>query len=161
MYMNQVEANRLLNNSNSADFNGRRDMFGATLNSITSMNNYFGGQNLPQVKVVDYGFQIEPLSGPETAPLAQYQKFISNGVGILVGKRPGNAPVGHFQMTINASNPHSNDGPISSGPYMYVKDYFNGILAPKETPGKVEVHAGMNGGLSLEYPYSVVACQLG
>ncbi len=159
MHVNQITGNRLLNNSNVSDFGGRRDQYGATYNNLATMNNYFAGQNLPQIKVVDYGFQPIPLQGPQTNPAVQYQKFIANGVGILIGKRPGNAPVGKFHMTINEMNPSG--GGLTTGPYQFIADEFQGINAPKLPGGSLKVHQGFNGGLALEYPYSVVACTLG
>lgn len=154
LYLNQVQANRLLNNSNTADFGGRRDQYGATLNNLVSFNNYFQGQNLPKIVVYDAGYQLNPLSGPETAPSTQFQKFIPNGVGILVGARTNGAPIGHTQMTIQAMMPGGNP---SAGVYSFVKDYAQGINAPLEVPPKMEVHMGWNGGTTIEFPSAIVA----
>ena len=154
LYVNQVQANNLLNNSNAADFGGRRGMYGATLNNMVDANNYFRNQKLPTVEVYDLGFQNQAVAGVETST-SQYSKFIPNGLGALVGKRTNGAPVGNFMDAISMQNMQA--GMRGSGPYSYVKDYFNGTLAPKETPGKIEVHRGYSGGPVLTFPSAVVA----
>lgn len=155
LYVNQVQANRMLNNANASDFGGRRSQYGATLNDITAFNNYFQGQNLPKVKVIDEGFQPFPVSGPITNSTTQFIKFIPNGVGILVGKRGGSSKVGEWQNTINANNPG-----FGAGSYQFIKDYANGINATKEVPPKIEINRGFNGGLALEFPNSIVALSI-
>lgn len=154
LYMNQVTANRLLNNANAADYGGRRNAAGATLNNLGAFNNYFAGQNLPEIVIYDAGYQPFPVSGPITNPLSQFIKFIPDGVGILVGRRPGNSPVGEWRQTIQAMQP----GGESPGEYNYIKDYARGINAPIETPPKIEVHAGFNGGIVIYYPSAIVTC---
>lgn len=150
-YLNQVTANNILNNTNSADFGGRRDQYGATLNSLPGFNSYFQAQNLPQLKIVDEGYQPLPLNGVQTNPSLQFQKFIPTGTIIIVGKRPGGANVGEWQQTINAMNPGN-----APGPYSIIKDFANGINAPREVPPKIEIHAGVNGGPAILYPSAVL-----
>lgn len=153
LYVNQITGNRLLNNTNSADLAGRRDQYGATLNSLVGFNNYFQGQNLPKVVVYDDGYQLSPISGPITKT-TQFQKFIPDGVGILIGSRPNGGPIGEFQMTVQAMQPGANP---TSGAYSFVKDFAQGINAPLEVPPRMEVHMGFNGGLALYFPSAVVA----
>lgn len=150
-YMNQVTANRILNNGNSADFGGRRDQYGATLNALPQFNSYFAAQNLPKIVVVDDGYQPFPVSGVEINPSLQFQKFIPDGTIIVVGKRPGGANVGEWQQTINAMNPGN-----APGPYGFVKDYANGINTGKEVAPKIEIHGGVNGGPAILYPSAIV-----
>jgi hypothetical protein len=157
-YMNQITANQLINNGNAADFGGRRNQFGATLNNLPDMANYFGAQNLPKPVVFDDGYQPYPVQGPETNPPAQFVKFIPNGLSILIGPRTNGDPVGHFKKTLQAMQP---GGGISSGDYNFVKDYAQGINAPLEVPPRIEVHYGYNGGPVLEFPSSVIAATLG
>lgn len=152
-YMNQVTANRLLNNQNASDFGGRRGQYGATLNNLVAFNSYFGGQNLPQIQIYDDGYLPLPVNGPITTPSTQFQKFIPDGKVVVVGKRPGNAPVGETQMTIQAMQP---GGGAASGEYRFVKDYARGINAPVEVPPKIEVHRGFNGGLAVYYGNAIV-----
>lgn len=156
LYVNQVTANRLINNANASDFGGRRNQAGSTLNNLASFNSYFAGQNLPQIKIIEDGFQPFPIAGPETNPVAQYVKFIPDGLAILVGKRPAGQTVGEWQRTLNLNNPGG-----ASGPYQYVKDYIKGYNAPKETPPRIEVHRGFNGGLAIYFAAAVVAWTVG
>lgn len=152
-YMNRVTANRLINNANASDFGGRRSMAGSTLNNVGAFNSYFAGQDLPQIQVVDDGYQLAPLNGVETSPSTQFQKFIPTGTVIVVGQRPNGAPVGEMQMTLQAMNP---SGQAAAGEYHFVKDFAQGINAPVEVPPRVEIHRGFNGGLALLYPAAVV-----
>lgn len=152
LYMNQVTANRLINNTNSSDFGGKKDQYGATLNALPAFNNYFQGQNLPKVEINDRGYQLLPISGPETTPTTQFKKFIPDGTAILVGKRPDNSNVLEFQQTINAMNPG-----FAAGPYQFIKDFSAGINAPKELPPRLEVHRGFNGGLTVLFPSAIVS----
>lgn len=150
-YINQQEANFLLNNSNPNDFGGRRMMWGNTINNIEAANSYFASQNLPQILIYDLGFQNQAVSGVETS-LSQYTQFIPTGKGVLVGVRSDGSPVGHFMNTINLANPGR-----GSGPYSFVKDSASGLNAPKEVPGKIQVHRGFNGGPILEFPSAIVS----
>lgn len=152
-YMNQATANLLLNNANAADFGGRRSQYGQTFNNIDMFNNYFAAQGLPTVVVYDQGYQRAPLSGPITSASLQFVKFIPDHIVVVVGKRPGNSPVGEFQQTVQAMNPM---GAPSGGEYRFVKNYANGTNAPVEVPPKLEVHRGFNGGPTIFYPSAIV-----
>lgn len=154
--VNQVKANQLLNNTNTADFGGRRNQAGATLNNLDAFNNYFQGQGLPKVVVYDKGWQLAPLSGGITSPSTQFQKFLDNNTGILIGKRLNGDPVGEWQQTVQAMQP-GNAGP---GEYTFVKDYAKGVNAPMEVPPRLEVHHGFNGGLALYYPSAIVSAAI-
>lgn len=157
MYINQFTANALINNQNANDLDGRRGQYGSTLNNLLAISSYFQAQNLPAIEVYDEGYQIAPIVGPETTPLTsaglpnQFQKFIPNHGGILVGKRPNGETVGEYQITANSA---AGNQPVS---YTWVADYFNGINAPKTIPGKMEVYRVVNGGPALFFPYSVLA----
>ena len=54
-------------------------------------------------------------------------------------------------MTRNLNNPGG-----APGSYRYIKDFAQGINAPKETPPHIETHRGHNGGVTIEYPSAVV-----
>lgn len=146
-YMNQVTANRLLNNANTADLAGRRNQFGATINNIEGVASYWGAQNLPKIVVYDAGYY--PTIGGTTA--AQFTKFIQDGEVFVVGVRPGNARVGEMQMTRNAMNPN-----LAPGSYRFIKDYANGVNAPKEVPPRIEIHRGWNGGPVVFFASAIV-----
>jgi hypothetical protein len=154
LYVNQVTAFNFISNTNAADLGFFKDQFGATINlDLTKVNQFLASRNLPQLKVYDDFFQTIQIAGPNNTPTTyNVQKFIPNHVGVLVGQRLSGAPVGHWYQTINAVNPER-----GGGPYSFVKDFFGGVNAPREVPGRVEVHHGFNGGLGLEFPTSVVS----
>ena len=147
--MNSVTSNRLLNNTNAADFGGKRSNYGATLNNLTNINQYLLAQNLPQIQVDDRGYY--PKYGQSGGVSAGFTKFIADGKVVVIGKRPGNAKVGEYQMTRNISNPNG-----TPGPYMFIKDYIQGVNAEKRVPGSIEIHRGHNGGPAIYYPSAVV-----
>lgn len=147
VYMNQVTANRLLNNANAADFGGRRNQYGATLNNLGAMNNYFSGQNLPTIVVYDQGYY--PIKG------GAFQKFLPNGVAVVVGQRPGNVAIGNYIMTRNANNG------FRPGTYRHVVDRVNAVNAEKRVPPNIEVHRGHNGGPAIYYPSAIVVMTTG
>lgn len=145
-YANTITINRLLNNQNANDFGGRRSQYGATLNAMPVFNSYFASQGLPQLVPYDNVY----ATGPNTV-----QKFIPNGIIVVVGKRPSGAPAGWYHNTINASNN------FKPGSYDYVLDRANGSAsgsapAEKRTPATIEVHRGFNGGPSIDYPSSII-----
>lgn len=145
-FMNSVTSNNLLNNANAADLGGRREQFGATFNSVPEINQYLLAQNLPRMQVYDNGFQ--PAAGPGGA--GAFRKFIPDNTVVVVGRRPGNARVGEYQLTRNASNG------FLPGSYRYVIDRANGMNGEKRTPANIEVHRGHNGGPAIYYPSAVV-----
>jgi hypothetical protein len=147
-YMNGYQAYNLLNNTNANDFGGRRDMYGATLNNLDQVNNYFRSQNLPQIKVYDDGYYA--TQGGNTT--AQFTKFIPNGKVLIVGKRPGNVPVAKYLMTRNANNPDS-----APGSYTKVINYMDGTQPGVQIGKGIEVHEGHNGGVAMYYPSAVVS----
>lgn len=156
LFMNQVTANRMLNNSNAADFGGRRNSYGATLNNMVDAVNYFAAQNLPKPTIFDEGFMPYQQQGPITNSAVQFQKFIPNGLSICFGVRKNNAPVGRFKMTLQGVG-----GAVSSEPYSFIQDFATGSLAPRTVPPKLVIQMGFNGGPVLEYPSSVIAFTTG
>lgn len=152
-YANSFTINLLLNNSNAADYGGRRSQYGATLNTIAGANDYFRGQNLPQLVPYDAGYQLAPLAGPVTSASTQFTKFIPDHTVIVVGKRPSGQPIGNTVQTIQAMEPGASARP---GGYNYVTDSTRGLNTPMRTPPKIEIHRGWNGGLVLYYPSAVV-----
>ena len=147
-YMNSVTSNRLLNNTNVNDFGGKRSNYGATLNNLANINQYLLAQNLPKIQVDDRGYY--PLYGQKGGVTKGFKKFLPDGTVVVVGKRPGNAMVGEYQLTRNMSNGGN------PGSYAYIIDRVNGTNAEKRTPANIEVHRGHNGGPALYYPSSLV-----
>lgn len=139
LYVNAVTANNLMNNANAADLFGRRGVVGATLNSLTDINAIFLANDLPQVVVYDEGYVDDNQV---------FQLFIPNGVGILVGRRMSNAPLGEYRLTRNAQNPGA-----APGAYTRVVDNLN---TTKDVPREIRVHDGHNGGPVLFYPSAII-----
>lgn len=150
IYMNQVTANRLLNNTNANDYGGRRSQYGATLNNLVGANGYFAGQNLAQIVVYDQGYYNKP---PKKGGV--FKKFIPDGVGVIVGQRPGNVAIGNYIMTRNMSNGGA------PGSYSYEIDRANGRNGEKRTPCNIEFHRGHNGGPAIYYPSAVIIANFG
>jgi hypothetical protein len=154
LYINQVTAFHVITNTNASDLFAFRNQYGATvINDLKVINDFFAARNLPSLVVYDEFFQTIPISGPNTTPNTyNVQKYIPNGEGVLVGQRKTGVPLGKWYQTPNSVNPEK-----GGGPYSLVKDFFNGINAPKDIPGRIEVHNGFNGGLGLHFPLSVVS----
>jgi hypothetical protein len=152
LYINQVGANYIVNNSNTADLAGKRNVYGSTFNNIGDNSNYFQGNNLPGIQVLDDFYQNQPVAGPVTNASTQVTKYLPDGVAVLVGTRPNNEPVGHTLICPSANNPNN-----APGNYSFVKNYGLGINAPQEVPARLEIHDGFNGGHALEFPSAVVA----
>lgn len=152
VYINQITANNMINNTNASDLDGRRDMYGATLNNLPAISNYFKNQGLPGVEIYDEGYQNQPVAGPITNVAQQFTKYISNGVGTCIGKRPNGEPVGHNIRAICANNIDN-----APGIYSFINNYGLGINAPKEVPARLEINMGYNGMPVVEYPSAVCA----
>jgi hypothetical protein len=156
-YATQATWNLLLNNANTADFAGKRNQYGATLNNLPAMANYLQGQNLPQPVVYDQGYIPRQGSSPGTQAFGggKFKKFIPYRTIVVIGVRPQNARVGEYISTINASNN------FNPGSYRYTLDRANGGgmgggNAEKRTPANIEIHRGHNGGPVIYYPTAVV-----
>ena len=145
-YANNATLNKLLNNQNNADFNGRRTQFGATVNNLKDVASYWQAQNLP--KLVGYDDGYFATIGQSGA--SQFTKFIPDNTVVVVGKRPAGALVGEYQLTRNASNG------LNPGSYRYLLDRINGVNGEKRTPANIEVHRGHNGGPVIYYPSAIV-----
>jgi hypothetical protein len=143
--MNNVTANRLLNNSNAADLSGKRVNFGNSINSIPNVNQFLIAQNLPKIVTYDFGYFSKPK-----AVGGIYQKFIPDGVVVVVGARPGNVAIGNYIKTRNA-----NVG-FAAKSYRFVIDRMNGQNAERRVPPNMEVHRGHNGGPAIYYPSAIV-----
>lgn len=146
-YMNSITSNRLLNNANSADLQGRRINNGSTVNSVADVNRYFAAQNLPQMQVYDRGYQTSITVGASVGP---FQKFLPDGKVVVVGKRTSGAQIGSYVKTRNANNG------LLPGSYAYTIDRANGVNGEKRTPANIERHRGHNGGPTLLLPSSIV-----
>jgi hypothetical protein len=140
--MNRVTANRMFANTNAADLGGRRTMGGGTVTSQDETNRINMAEDLPSIVVYDKGYKND--SGTFT-------KFIADNVVLVVGRRSDGGPIAEYRMTRNMNNPGG-----TPGSYEYVKDYAQGRNAPKETPPRIEIHRGHNGGPVIYRPKAFV-----
>lgn len=141
-YMNQGTFNSMVANTNSADIAGRRTI---GLNALVALNRdeinrVLLGEDLPQIAIYDEGYYDDN---------ATFNLFIPNNVVVLVGTRPGSAPVMEYIMTRNVNNP-------GEAPGAYTKVVDNPDIVPRE----IKVHDGHNGGPAMYYPGSVVIMQV-
>lgn len=141
-YMNRTTYYAYINNTNTNDLFGRRTMGLGTINNVTEINKLMQGDDLPMIKIYDNTY----LDENENNVL-----FIPDGKVVLVGKRPGNVPVGGYIMTRNISNPS-----FTPGAYTRVVDSASGENNMNPIPRKIAIHDGHNGGPAVEYPSSVV-----
>lgn len=145
LYMNQVWINNLLQNNNVGDLYGKRNAYGATLNTLEDINKINTGNNMPEVVPYDKGFLIDSgiigQANPQT-----FVPFIPNSVGVLVGKRTNGARLGEYRLTRNVNNPR-----FEPGPYTRVID-----RGEHHIPRNLEVHDGHNGGPAIYFPGAVV-----
>ena len=151
-YMNQYTANQILNNSNAADFGGRRNQYGATLNNLGALDNYWKAQNLPGIVVYDGGFWNKPQTQGGV-----FSKFLPNGTVVVVGQRPGGVPIGNYVLTRNLVNGSGG----KPGSYRRVVDRVNGVNGEMRIPPNIEIHRGHNGGPAIYYPSAVVVMNVG
>lgn len=144
-YMNRKTFNNLIANINNADLYGKRTTGLANVMTADQVNMVLAGEGLPQIVIYDQGYLMDPTPGtPPSA--ANFAPFIPDGMVIVVGTRPGSAPVGQYIMTRNVNN-------LGGGPGQYTKVIDRG---ENQVPRTVEVHNGHNGGPTLLYPGSVV-----
>lgn len=139
-YMNYDTYQAYINNTNPSDLYGRRTMGLGTINNITEINKLMQGDNLPKIQIYDNTYQDE-----NDNPVL----FIPDGKVVVVGKRPGNVPVGGYIMVRNISNPS-----FTPGAYTRVVDSADTGMSP--VPRQIAVHDGHNGGPCVEYPSSVI-----
>lgn len=142
IWMNQVTANRLLSNTNPNDWFGRRMASGATINSITGINQILSENNLPNIVIYDK-FYLDDSGNPI--------KFIPNGKAVLIGRRTNGAALGEYRMTRNFVNPR-----LEPGPYTRVVD-----TRDHQVPGNIQIHDGHNGGPVIYFPGAIVYMNVG
>lgn len=143
LFVNQITANSLLTNTNSADVFGRRVSGLATVNSITQLNELLTMDNLPNIVPYDNGYLADPVvPGGATT----FVPFLADHTGVVIGARTDGAPIGNFQMIRNANNP-------DLGPGAYMKVIDRGEI---DVPRAIEVHDGFSGGPAIWFPSAIV-----
>jgi hypothetical protein len=140
--MNRKEFNKLVANTNTSDLAGRRTSGLQTVLTLDEINRVLLGEDLPQIVVYDEGY----LNDAGT-----FVPFIPDEKVIVVGVRPGNAPIGEYVMTRNVNN----EG-LEAGAYTAVIDTGASAGAAQQIPRKVDVHDGHNGAPTMEFPGAVV-----
>lgn len=143
--MNRVTANRMFSNTNASDLGGMGFIAGNQITrvyNINTTNTILTGEGLPQIVIYDKGYKNDS---------AVFTKFIADDKVIHIGTRMDGDRIGEYRMTRNLVNPGG--GP---GSYELIKDYFKGMNAPVQIPGKIEVHRGHNGGPILTRPKAIV-----
>jgi hypothetical protein len=140
--MNRKTANYLFSSTTATDIFSRRTMGGGTVMNKDEVNRVLLGEDLPQIAIMDDRYKDD--SGTLT-------KFLIDDKVIVMGVRETGDQIGQYRFTRNLNNPGG-----APGHYEYIKDYANGINAPKQTPPKIEIHAGHNGGPVLLRPGSIV-----
>lgn len=136
-FMNRKTFNKLVSNTNTNDVAGRRTSGLNTVLNLDEINRVFMGEGLPSVVVYDEGY----LNDSGT-----FVSFIPDDQVVIVGKRPGNQPVGDYAMTRNAQNAN-----LAPGAYQKVIDTLD-VKVPRE----IQVHDGHNGGPRIYFPSAIV-----
>ena len=136
-FMNRIQFNAMVSNTNQNDLAGRRVTGLLSPLNLGEINTILMNEDLPNVVVYDEGY----LDSSGT-----FQRFIPTGVVVIIGVRPGNAPVARYKMTRNANN-----ADLGPGPYTRVIDTLLTAI-----PRRVEVHDGHNGGPAIYFPGSIV-----
>lgn len=136
-FMNRTTFNYLVSNTNASDLAGKRQTGLAQPLSLADINTVLAGEDLPQIVIMDDGYVTDAGS---------FVNFIANNLVVVVGYRPGGAPIADFALTRNANN----EG-VAPGPYTFVKSRVGETVPPT-----IEVHGGFNGGPRLYYPSAVV-----
>lgn len=142
--MNQVTANKLLNNTNSADLGGKRVEGGNTIQDLATVNRILLANDLPVIKIYDEGY----IDSSNT-----FQRFIPTDKTVIVGARASGELVGEYVNTRNANN-----AGFGAGPYDFVVDKTgnNPNQSDRKAAPNIEVHRGHNGGPVIYFPSAVI-----
>jgi hypothetical protein len=136
LVMNRITFNSLVSNMNQNDLAGRRVTALLSPLNLEEINKILLGENLPQIEIYDQGY-LQDGTGT-------FAPFIPNNTAIVIGRRRTGA-VAEYLFTRNAQNPD-----FAPGPYSKV------VVDEDETPIRVEVHDGHNGGPAIYFPGSIV-----
>ena len=148
-YLNRATANSLLNNTNTADIGGRRNAYGATVNSIPEFSRILLGEDLPQLVVCDDGYYAtKAVAGTGGTG---FTKYLPDGYVVIIGGRTTGEPVGEYKLTRNMVNGGQ------PGSYSRVVDTTQPVNGVTPVPPKIDVHRGHNGGPVLYFPSAIVA----
>lgn len=138
LYMNRYTFNAMNTNTNANDLGGKRAAGLSSITGVNQINEVLTRDDLPNIVIYDRGYIDESNN---------FQLFIPNGYGVLIGRRDSGVAIGNIQQTRNANNPD-----MGPGAYMKVID-----RGPDRVPRTIECHDGWNGGPVLRYPEAVVS----
>ncbi len=139
--MNQRTLQWMLNNTNSSDLYGRRTAGLGTMNSARDIQSLFAGENLPQIRTYEAGYEDDN---------GKFNLYVPDGKVVVFGKRPAGAPLGEYIYTRNVNNPKGTPGP-----------YTKVVTRDNDVPMSVQVHDGHNGGPTIYYPSAVIVMNVG
>jgi hypothetical protein len=142
IYLNSLTAQYMFNNTNAADWGGKRTTGGGSVQGQGFYDVVRLDMKLPQFVIWDEGY----LDDAGTFTLD-----VPDGKGLMVAARPNGELPGEVQMTYNAVS----DEP---GAYAEVHDHTRGET--KKIPPTIEVHAGFNGGQVIERPTQLLVLNL-
>lgn len=141
-YMNRVTANCLFKNQNPADVGKAALTACCTFMGPDIVNQQFAAQGLPRIDIYDEGFVAEDNN---------FYPYIPDGKVVIIGRRPGGVPVGHYFLTRNMTGCTPTSG-------------FSQKLVDtcdREVPRRISIYDLHNGGPALEYPRAVVVLSTG
>lgn len=144
-YMNRVTANCLFKNQNPNDVGKAGLSACCTFMGPDMVNQQFAAQGLPQIQVYDQGWVDDSDN---------FYPYIPDGRVIVMGKRPGNVPLGHYWYTRNVLGCTP-----SSGPATFINDNCNTGNNP--VPRNIKLYDVHNGGPAVEYPRAIVILETG
>jgi hypothetical protein len=143
LFIQRVDANNLLANTNQQDLGGKRTLLGFS-NVLTPQqaNQVFEGEDLPMFKIWDGGLYGDGNDGIAANTFAQ---DIPLGSGVVVGKRIDGSTIGNWLFTKNMINPAGTPGA-----------YYKVVEKPDDIPPTIQVHRGFNGGHQLRFPSALI-----
>jgi len=133
-YMNSYTLQLMLNNTNAADWGGKRSVGGGTVQGYGAYEAFRIDMDTPKIVVWDEGYENDA---------GVFTMDIPDGKILVVAARPNGEKPGEIQMTYNAVSE-------APGAYAEVHDFTQGDR--KRIPPRVDVHAGFNGGQVIERP---------
>jgi hypothetical protein len=137
LWMNRSQLFYMYSNNNPADLGGRRDNYGATFNTLTTINSILSGEGLPTIVPYDEGFYDDA---------GTFNLFLATGKAVVIGRRPNNDPIGQFIMSRNVNNDD-----FAPGVYTRVVDKQIDSAGART----IEHHRGWNGACAILYPRAV------
>lgn len=141
-YMNRVTANCMFKNQNPNDIGKAALTACCTFMGMDIITQQFAAQGLPPIVIYDEGYVDDA---------GNFFPYIPDGKVVIMGKRPGSVPLGHYYLTRNMVG-----CPETTGFWQKLVDSCD-----REVPRKITIWDGHNGGPGLEYPKAIVVLSTG